>query len=110
MMKAYIDANDFETLTSLSQHHIQNAFYKIRFSPVNNRGIHGGTASEMLHAILLGTFMMVRDVSFEQLGDISLCMLRILKAWQCFMDCILNDNPSETCQNAALLVEFEKAS
>jgi hypothetical protein len=69
MMKAFIDANDFETLTSLSQHHIQNAFYKIRFSPVNNRGIHGGTASEMLHAILLGTFMMVRDVSFEQLGD-----------------------------------------
>ena len=69
MMKAYIDTNDFDTLTSISQHHIQNAFYNIRFSPVNNRGIHGCTVSEMLHAVLLGTFMMVRDVSFEQLGD-----------------------------------------
>ena len=69
MMKAYIDTNDLDQLTAYSQHNIDNAFYKLRFSPDSNRGIHGATASEMLHAVLLGTFMMVRDVSFEQFGD-----------------------------------------
>lgn len=69
MMKAFVDAKDLDQLMAYSQHDIDNAFYKIRFSPVNIRGIHGGTASEMLHAVLLGTFVTVRDVSFEQLGD-----------------------------------------
>lgn len=73
MVKAYVDANDMEALKDLSQHCFDNAFYKIRFSPINHRGIHGATPSEMLHAILLGTFQMLRDVLFEQIGDDSKC-------------------------------------
>jgi hypothetical protein len=68
MMKALVDTNDLDALSDLSQHCIDNAFYKIRFSPVNNRGIHGATPSEMLHAVLLGTFTMIRDCLYEQLG------------------------------------------
>lgn len=68
MVKAYTEAGDLDALNELSQHCIDNAFYKIRFSPVNNRGIHGATLSEMLHAILLGTFPMIRDVMYSQVG------------------------------------------
>ncbi|MCA1806427.1 MAG: hypothetical protein LC687_00975, partial [Actinobacteria bacterium] len=68
MMKVLVDTNDLAALNDLSQHCMENAFYKIRFSPANDRGIHGATPSEMLHAILLGTFTMIRDVMYEQLG------------------------------------------
>jgi hypothetical protein len=73
MVKAHTDAKDLQALQEISQHCVDNAFYKIRFSPINNRGIHGATPSEMLHAVLLGTFQMLRDVLFEQIGDDSKC-------------------------------------
>jgi len=71
MVKAYSDAEDLVALQAISQHCIENAFHKIRFSPANNRGVHGGTASEMLHAVLLGIFPTLRDVLFESqnIGD-----------------------------------------
>ena len=69
LVKALVDANDLLALQAMSQHCIDNAFHKIRFSPINNRGIHGATPSEMLHAILLGIFPTIRDVLFEQIGD-----------------------------------------
>lgn len=69
MVKPLVDLNDLVGLKEISQQSVDNAFYKIRFSPTNNRGIHGGTPSEMLHAILLGIFPMCRDGVFEQVGD-----------------------------------------
>lgn len=73
MIKALVDAGDLEGLKAISQHCFDNAFYKIRFSPISNRGIHGATPSEMLHAVLLGNFAMTRDNLFEQIGDDSKC-------------------------------------
>lgn len=73
MIKALTDAKDLVGLRAMSQHCIDNAFYKIRFSPISLRGIHGATCSEMLHAVLLGNFAMVRDNLFEQIGDDSQC-------------------------------------
>jgi uncharacterized protein Smg (DUF494 family) len=73
MVKAFVDAKDMVALQDLSQHCFDNAFHKLRFSPINNQGIHGATPSEMLHAILLGTFQMLRDVLFEQIGEDTKC-------------------------------------
>lgn len=70
-VKAFCDAGDLDALKAISQKCIDNAWYKIRFSPINNRGIHGATPSEMLHAILLGNFAMLRNTIFEQLGPTS---------------------------------------
>jgi len=69
MVKPLVDLKDLQGLKEISQQCMDNAFYKIRFSPTNNRGIHGGSPSEMLHAILLGIFPMCRDGVFEQIGD-----------------------------------------
>ena len=60
-----------QALKLISQHDIKNAFYKIRFSPMSTRGIHGACPSEMLHAILLGNFMYLRDTLYEQVGETS---------------------------------------
>ena len=74
MVKAYTDAKDLVALKDMSQQCIQNAFYKVRFSPVGDAplGIHGACASEMLHAVLLGNFAMIRDTLYEQVGKESL--------------------------------------
>lgn len=56
-------------LKALSQHCLHNAWYKVRMNMGNNRGIHGATPSEMLHAILLGIFKYTRDIFFTMVGD-----------------------------------------
>ena len=57
-----------EKLRQISQHYIDNAFYAVRFHQANDRGIHGATPSEMLHAVLLGIFKYLRDIFFELMG------------------------------------------
>ena len=59
---------EIERLRAISQHCIRNAWYKVRFNLGNERGIHGATPSEMLHAILLGMFKCTRDIIFEMVG------------------------------------------
>lgn len=71
MIKRLVDNGELSALRSLSQQYIQNAFYKLRFSPVNDRGIHGACPLEMLHAILLGIFMYNRDTFYDQIGPSS---------------------------------------
>jgi hypothetical protein len=66
MIKPLVDLKDLTALQELLQQVVENAFYKIWFSPVNQRGIHGGTVSEMLHADLLGNFAMLRDCVFDR--------------------------------------------
>ena len=66
-----VDNKDLDSLKSISQQNIQNAWYKIRFSPESDRGIHGACPSEMLHALLLGIFKYTRDCFFEQTGKSS---------------------------------------
>lgn len=63
--------NDIEALREISQQCIDNAFYKIRFSPQSSRGIHGACPMEMLHMMLLGIFRYTRNCLFEQLGTTS---------------------------------------
>jgi hypothetical protein len=69
MIKPLVDLKDLTALKEVSQQVFENSLYKIWFSPVNQRGIHGATVSEMLHAVLLGNFAMLRDCVFEQIGD-----------------------------------------
>lgn len=77
MIKKLVDDNDLDGLNAISQHNIRNAWHRVRFSPVNNRGIHGGTPSEMLHAILLGLFKYLRECFFKQVQPNSALALEI---------------------------------
>ena len=67
-IRKLIDTADLEGLKALSQTHLQNAFYNIRFSLGNENGVHGSCPSELLHAFLLGSFKHSRDTFFEMLG------------------------------------------
>ena len=58
-----------DQLQEISQHYLQNAWYKCRFNQGNARGIHGACPSEMLHAIQLGIFKYTRDIFFESIGE-----------------------------------------
>ena len=77
-IKPHCDRKDVEMLRKMSQQCIDNAWYKIRFSPIKNMGIHGSCPSEMLHAILLGIFPYVRNAFFEQIGPKSKLASEIL--------------------------------
>ena len=72
MIKRLVDQGETSALKSLAQQNCKNTFHKIRFSPANDRGIHGACPSEMLHAILLGIFLYLRNVFYEQIGPDSL--------------------------------------
>lgn len=74
MISSLVDSGDeaaLSALRGLSQQNLVNAWYKIRFHPATNQGVHGACPSEMLHAILLGIFKYTRDCFFEQLGKTS---------------------------------------
>jgi hypothetical protein len=84
MIKKLVDAKDLPALKQISQQCSQNAFWRIRFSPLNDRGIHGACASEMLHAIELGTYMYLRDTFYEQVGPDSMAAEAIDEQSQLF--------------------------
>jgi len=69
MMQELVDDRDKKGLKSISQHFITNSTYLLRFGAHNTEGIHGATPLEMLHALLLGVFMYIRDMFFEQTGE-----------------------------------------
>ena len=64
-----VEEGKLEQLQEISQHYLQNAWYKGRFNQGNDRGIHGACPSEMLHAIQLGIFKYTRDIFFETIGE-----------------------------------------
>lgn len=70
-IKRLVDGNFEQELKKLSQNPIKNAFHGLRFGMQNKRGIHGATPLELLHAVLLGTFMRIRDCFFAQIGQYS---------------------------------------
>ena len=70
-IKRLVDRRDLKGLQKISQQCIRNAFYDVRFHKANDRGIHGATPSEMLHALLLGLFKYGRDIFFEHAGATS---------------------------------------
>jgi hypothetical protein len=71
MIQTLVDNEDMAGLKAMSQQYIDNAWYKVRFNPGNNRGIHGACPSEMLHALLLGIFKYTRECFFAQVGKTS---------------------------------------
>ena len=71
MIKDLMEIKDVKGLKDISQQYIDNAFYKLRFDPTYNTGIHGACPSEMLHAVLLGIFLYVRECFFAQIGPTS---------------------------------------
>ena len=72
MLKKLYEQQNFERLRNLSQICAKNAFHGLRFGLHNDRGIHGATPTELLHAILLGIFKYARDCFFAQIGKDSL--------------------------------------
>ena len=71
MMTKLVNNNDVKGLKGLSQQNIRNATYLLKFGAHNRDGIRGATPMEMLHTLLLGIFMYVRDMFFEQTGETS---------------------------------------
>ena len=71
MIGKLVKENDTEGLRKLSQHNIDNAFYKVRFGMHSDQGVHGACPLEVLHATLLGHFALIRDTFFEQIGETS---------------------------------------
>ncbi len=71
MIKKLVDKKDVEGLRAMSQQPFPNAFHGLRFGLHNKRGIHGACVFELLHAMLLGTYMRIRDCFFEQIGKTS---------------------------------------
>ena len=48
-----VQKNDLKGLQAMSQHHLQNAFYRLDFGP-NSRGLHGACPAELLHTVQYG--------------------------------------------------------
>ena len=71
MLNKLFEQNNAERLADLSQILMKNAFHGLRFGLHNDRGIHGATPWELLHAILLGIFKYCRDCFFAQMGPTS---------------------------------------
>ena len=71
MIQALVDKDKEVALKKLSQHNIENAFYGTRFGLHNDRGVHGACPLELLHALLLGLYMYMRDCFFAQIGPTS---------------------------------------
>lgn len=68
MIQALIDRRDLEALKGLSQHCIDNTWYKIVFGFHNDYGVHGACPVESLHWCNLGQFKYIRGMFFFQTG------------------------------------------
>jgi hypothetical protein len=68
LIENLVDEHDLEGLQQLSQHYMRNAWYDIFFGTHNKMGVHGGTPSEMLHALLLGLYKYCRAIFFFYVG------------------------------------------
>lgn len=74
-IKQMIKNRDMDGLKAISQQYIKNGWYKLRFHDQGeggeDRGIHGATPSEMLHALMLGVFKYLNQCFFDQIGPSS---------------------------------------
>lgn len=70
-IQALVEKNNLEKLKKLSQHCINNSLYSVRFGLHNRAGVHGACPIEMLHGLLLGIFVYVRNTFFTQIGETS---------------------------------------
>ena len=66
-----VQKEDLPKLKALSQNHLINAFYSLRFSSANDRSIHGACPADMLHTILLGLLRYTRLIFYEMVGPTS---------------------------------------
>ena len=71
MIKKLVEKKDEAGLKDISQHLVRNAFHEYRFGHHNNQGIHGACPLDMLHHIMLGVFVVVRDCFLAQIGESS---------------------------------------
>ena len=71
MIDDLVQNKDLKSLKGISQQYIDNSWYKLRFDPTYDTGIHGACPSEMLHAVHLGLFLYVRECFFAQIGPTS---------------------------------------
>ena len=62
---------DLPKLKGLSQNYLLNAFHDLRFSLANDRSVHGGCPTDMLHTVQLGIFKYLMQVFFHFLGKTS---------------------------------------
>ena len=70
-IRGLVERNNEARLKRLSQHRIKNAFHGLPFGLHNQQGIHGACPMELLHAILLGIYMYMRNCFFKQMGKSS---------------------------------------
>ena len=69
MIQGMVKKGDQEGLKNLSQKHIWNAWYELRFGSHNDLGIHGAAPMEIIHWIQLGQFKYSREMLFHQTGE-----------------------------------------
>ena len=87
-----IDHKDLEGLKAILQSYVKNAWYQVRFSSANDRGIHGACPSEMLHAILSGIFAYNRNIFCAMLGETSILRTNILALAQQYASCFTHQS------------------
>eukprot|EP00957_Ditylum_brightwellii_P123108 9386661-Ditylum_brightwellii.AAC.1 len=58
-----------DKLKAISQHYLENAWYKVAFHESNSMGIHGACPSKILHALLLGLFKYLQETFFKHMGE-----------------------------------------
>ncbi|MBT8188470.1 MAG: hypothetical protein KJO73_12330 [Croceitalea sp.] len=75
-IKSLVDQNRVENLKALSQQHVNNAFHEHRFG-MRRQGVHGSCPIELLHLLLLGIFLCVRNCFFGQIGPDSVSAAEI---------------------------------
>jgi len=63
-----VEQNNADALQKMSQQNIADCFHKVRFGLHTEQRVHGATPIEMLHALLLGIFVVIHDTFFEQCG------------------------------------------
>lgn len=71
LLQVLVANKKLQDLKNLSQQYIKNALYIVQWGEHNNTGPHGATPLEMLHALLLGIFLYLRDTFFDQTGPTS---------------------------------------
>ena len=63
-----VDEEDFDGLKNISQQHLENCWYTVKFGRHNEQGVHGACPLELLHWLNINKYKYLRSMFFAQTG------------------------------------------